>query len=525
MQAWYSGDDLQYAMVIERAVTGKVFYHPEGGQSYQPESRDQVASSPERLPVNPRYLFEWPTSVVFAQLWQLLGWKENVIVPILVLRALVGAMGVLFFVLACYKLSGDKWIAIINSAGFATSAAYWTYSTHLDQSINMIALICLAFFILVWFRNSSRQNLYRVLIAITLALAALYNLTAMLTIFVFSLTIMFSVTGEVRSRISRLVQFSATFAIPIGIVMVLGFVLLVSPADLTNPDYWKSFSFQGHPEYLIDPLRDAQRAILGFAKSQINYPWAVGSLQRYWDNATTNARLMLLGFYGAILAFMAVPIIALARMRISFLPSRGWVWQLLAQWIVHFVFIWLWDPGYIKYWIIPLLAWWGIVAIVLGHLKCVALPYYRLGIIAVTLFVLLSVSINLTTQFLPQSNARSNVWLSIAESLKHTQPSALFISPGHPLDFYIAYFTGRDIVSTGLLDYGSGGNNVEIKRVVSAHIEQHQHVGGKVFVYGIDSMSEQERRRFFDLISVQQVKPAMSFSQVIIYEADFGLIK
>lgn len=179
----YSGDDLQYAIVIESALSDDIFYHPAGGRAYEPQV-DQTAR-PGGVPINLRYLFEWPTSIVTAKLWQVLGWNEGVILPIQVLRAIVGTLGILFFFLAVNQLCHHPLIAVLSSIGLAITISYWTYSTHLDQSINMMALISASFYVLVRQHKTGFTERGKFLIAALLALATLYNFTAILTAFVF----------------------------------------------------------------------------------------------------------------------------------------------------------------------------------------------------------------------------------------------------------------------------------------------------------------------------------------------------
>ncbi len=70
LPAEYSGDDLQYTMVIERGAQGDLFYHPAGGQPYISQAEAAALEPvPSPPPLNPRYLLEWPTSVLVARLW------------------------------------------------------------------------------------------------------------------------------------------------------------------------------------------------------------------------------------------------------------------------------------------------------------------------------------------------------------------------------------------------------------------------------------------------------------------------
>jgi hypothetical protein len=79
---------------------------------------------------------------------------------------------------------------------------------------------------------------------------------------------------------------------------------------------------------------------------------------------------------------------------------------------------------------------------------------------------------------------RSNVWRNAARQLQASDEHALFISTEQsPLDFYIAYFARRDVVSASLLRYGGNQDEDLVSSVVAAHVAAHRAVGGPVYVY------------------------------------------
>jgi hypothetical protein len=119
----YSGDDLQQSMTIHRATYGGDFYHPTGGVYYDPERLNE-AVVPGEMPVQPRYLLEYPTSILVARLWRAFGWQDGVITPVLLLRALVGALGALLMYATLLDLRRNALVALLATASLE---AVWEF--------------------------------------------------------------------------------------------------------------------------------------------------------------------------------------------------------------------------------------------------------------------------------------------------------------------------------------------------------------------------------------------------------------
>jgi hypothetical protein len=481
----YSGDDLQQTIVIQQLITGIPYYHPTGGRLYEPGLTESANPAMQRLPINPRYLLEIPTSALVAKIWDIAGWQGGVITPVITYRSIVGGLGVLCLFLALYTLRGNVVIALIGSLGLALTSSYWTYSTHVDQSINMVALICLAFYVLVRQSKSGMKIGGKIGLAAILVFASFYNFTAVLTTLAFGLAVAFTRPNDTLiGRIKQFISFFVIYGVIAAAIILMAVAILVSPAAITNADYWRSVLFAGKPEYGIELFRDTFRAVLGFAKSQVIYPGVPGSLQAYWDSVDNGARLLVGVFYGIVLMAMAIPVAVLALGRRHLPSAERWLWVLLPSWFVlHAVFNWFWDPGFIKYWLIPLVVAWIVIALSLDHAHKTMPRAYRFALAGTVAFIVFTVAMNFTTQFLPESRRADNEWLTIAESLSETQPNALFISTGHPLDFYIAYFSHRDIISTGLINYDTGDNLETLQSILTEQVSRHLADGGEVYLY------------------------------------------
>jgi hypothetical protein len=105
----------------------------------------------------------------------------------------------------------------------------------------------------------------------------------------------------------------------------------------------------------------------------------------------------------------------------------------------------------------------------------------------------------------------------VARKLKHSQPSSLFVSAGrHPLDFYVAYFAHRDVISSGLVRYASG-SDADVARVVRERVRQHARVGGPIYVYGLGTVTSTERRALLRLLPGTGLRPAWRFPKLTVY--------
>ena len=518
----YSGDDLQQSISIYESTYGGRFFHPAGGLFYAPELFDEANNTIDGIPIQPRYLFEGPTSILTARLWRATGWQDGVITPVLTLRAIMGAVGALFIYLAVYDLRKNRLIALLCSLGMATTATYWIYSTHIDQSINMMAFIAIALYVLVHRRSARPSTSTKLIVAVILAIASFYNFTAVFTTIAFGLGIALMPQNlTLLQRVREFIIFCIFYGIIIVVTIAASVAILNSPQALIDPEFWQSVLFAGKPEYNIDILRDTFRAILGIAKSQVFYPPATDSLQAYWDAAVTTEKAVLLAYFGIVLAVLGAPFVVLIVRRRKLIQGETWLWVLLlASLLLHSIFNWFWDPGFSKYWLVPLFCLWITAALVLDHFRQTLMKWYRPALAVAVALVAVTFAVNFLSNFLPNSQLENSPWITISRELAETPETALFVSDSHPLDFHIAYFSRRNIVSAGLVSYSLSGDDIETRTsdLLDQHVARHRAAGGDVYLYSatgdIATLAEQ--------VGAADVEVAWEFPDLTIYRVIFS---
>jgi len=518
-QYFYVGDDLQAAMAIEHGVTGHYFYHPAGGQIYDPT---QPNPDPDKvIDLNIRYYLEYPISVLVGRTWQALGWDRNVIIPILTFRAVVGGLGILFVFLALCESGSDPRIATLVSLGFGLSAAYWTYSTRIYQTINMVTLLTLAFYLLVRFGKSLNGIGWggKIIIAVILWVASLNNITAIFTFLPFGLAIaMVQPDQKLTAKIREFIFF-AIISAAIGGVIILFIVTNPAAPRSANPLAWQDAPVAGGAVFGVDIFKDAFRAVLGFARSAVVFPGGpntLGSMQSYWDSIGGSTRIQLLVYYGVVFIFFAIPILV-ALIRWRKLQSR-WLWITLAVWfVVYGGFNWFWEPGALKYWIIPAMCWWVALSLVLNQLK--STRWYRAAVVLTTFFVVAVFAINFVVQFLPEGRQNNDPSLAIAETLKTaSQPNDLFVTDRMDLDFYITYLADRNVISTALISEATGSDEA-VARIVKDHLERHRAANGQIYIYTTNPANLPLLADAVGLESADQLEPAWEFPGLTIFRA------
>jgi hypothetical protein len=504
----YTADDLQYAATVETAATGMPVYHPAGGPSFP------AAPLRPELVVNPRYALDWPTSIGAVRLARRFGW-DNVIGAILATRILAGALGIAFFCATVLLLTRRVSIAVVVGAFLAVSLVYWTYSSHVDESIGMVAFTSAAVFFLArrFVRGSSRWD---VLVPVLLGVASLYNFTAVITAvamaYAFVLT---SPPGS--SRTGAAARFGAVYAGTALAGVVAAIAVAGDASQVLHITYWKSALFVGHPEYGFNVFHDAFATASDFLRGLVAYPPVRGTatLRQYFEHAHWGQRLAALVFYGVFALVAIAPLVVLVRHRARLGPLRGPALFALAWFGCALLFAWWWDPSYVKYFVLPVLSWALLSGLSLAVLCSGESRWFRPAMTLAAIVVVGALALNLSTIFWPQSRD-PNELRRIARQLRASSPNALFVSAGQqPLDFYIPYFARRDVVSLGLATYAA--NPRRAAGVVTEHIEQHLHDGGPIYVYGLNTLSRSKRETVLSLLPGKPRRAQWRFPGVTVY--------
>jgi hypothetical protein len=508
----YTSDDLQYAATIRTAVTGQPFYHPVGGPPFPaPVQRPDV-------PVNPRYALDWPTSIGTVRASRSLGWHDE-IDAILVTRVVMGAIGVTFFFMTVLLIARRRLVAALAAVALATSSAYWTYSTHLDESIGMMAFTCAALYFLVR-RILSGPSRYDLVVPLLLGVASLYNLTTVVTAVPVALVwALNGGGGSGRRRLRSFAGFSCAYAGAAALGVVGALLATGSGSNIFKTEFWRSSLFVGRPEYGFRPFHDGFDAGASFLRALVSYPPVRGltTLREYYNVSSTGPRLAALLYYAVVGLLALAPFVLLLRNRPWDDRLRRLVGFATAWFATSLVFAWWWDPSYVKYFLLPVLSWCFLLALALTQSLRSGARSGRTVLALASAAVVALFVLNFSTIFLPQRAEGANEWLAAARQLKQSQPSSLFVSAGrHPLDFYVAYFAGRDVISSGLVRYASG-SDADVAPAVRERVRQHARVGGPIYVYGLDTVTPAERRALLRLLPGSGLRPAWRFPQLTVY--------
>jgi hypothetical protein len=312
---------------------------------------------------------------------------------------------------------------------------------------------------------------------------------------------LFSQHTTLVGRLRTFVTFGIAYATVVAAIIAAAIAVFARPASLLDPAFWRDASFAGRPDYLVDPVHDAVRAAFGLGKSEILLPGVYGSLNDYIENATSAARLLTIGYYGLVLLALMSPFVLFA-LRPRNIGRNGKLVVVLVIWFVaHALFNWFWDPGYNKYWLMPMVCCWAMFALALDHLRTMPARYYRIAVLALSVLVCSSFVVNLSSQFWPDSRAESNELLTNATRMgAESQPADLFLSPGHPMDFYISFFGHRDILSAELAALSSGNGEAGTENAFESRIAAHIADKGAIYVYGLEALGADERTAFVKLL-------------------------
>lgn len=527
---FHGGDALQAAIVVQRDVKGEHFYHPVGSLPYTPDYLSTATPPGSTQEMNTRYFLDYPMLTLANRVFQFFGYSGNVIMPIITYRSIVGALAAVFTFLGAWELTRTRWLALLVSLGLGLTASYWTFSTDIYQSITMAMLVAAAFYILVRLAKSEKRVNVAGLIILgaVLAFSVLHNIMTALALPAFGLAVLLIQPG---STLSQRLQRAVAFGAGLVVVTVVGFALvtlivLPSESGPSNPLQWSDESGGSVNISEFDPAEDAFRAVIGFGKSQVMYPGVVvrdyQAVRKFWDAAGTPQKATFVGFYVLVWIVYAIPVVILFLRRRVFPVQYRWLWLLLPLlFLAYAAFNWWWLPSDVHYWLVPLFVWWTALGLAVYVLKDTR--WFRPMAALAAALIAISFVLNLMTQFWPESHTE-NPWFTAAETLRQeSQPNALFITDGHTIDFYIAYFTRRDIVATNIVNEQSQNNSAVLNRTLVDKIEAHRADDGEVYIYTANASNLDALVQSIGLSGQDQLEAAWTFADLTIYRALFEL--
>jgi hypothetical protein len=482
----HSGDDIQWMMRVEQAVTGVTVPHPASTSSPH-----EAWSTPGGAALQPRYYLALPSTVLVLRGLGALGWSGPSIAPVQLLHALWGAVGIVWFFLAMRRVVGPRWSAVA-AIGLSTSYAWWYYGTHADYPMAAQALSCLFLYALVRLLDA-RRNAFMTgaVLGAVAALALLYLETRIVLLAVGAIGLgTYAWLGERdhahqgRAALGGYVAGVAlTLALGVSIGAVVTRVAARDAAIVSNE--WRAATYAGAGAHGFT-LLDAPKALYGFAKSLVMYP-ALGDRDPHQLLADSGSvgRLAFAAWYGAVAVAAALPTVLIVLQWRALRRYRLLLIVLLAWGGLELPFLVYWEPSYVKWFGPALIPWWASVAILLAG-GFLAHPVARRAFVtAVAAFIVVIGATNLLAGFAPAARLAAQRWQDVGAVLaSRSSRNDLFVAAEYrPLDFYLPYFNQRRVVSAETASAAAGGDETRAAQVLRRLMRETADTGGRVFVY------------------------------------------
>jgi hypothetical protein len=474
----YAGDSILFAQVVESGDLRELF-------------------SPQRILIQP---IGW----LMYQLWKLVGWDGNALLPLQVLNALGGALSVGLICRIGQVVLGSSRLALLTAGGFAVSSGPWYFST--DQECITVPLAMMLAILLPVLTASSRtaaRPIYAVALGIGTGAVTLTFMTGLFlapaAVASWLLTPELAWRTRLRQSLIYLVGVAATF-LPAYLLTIWALFDVRSIEALAS---WRLYGGLGgtpHDLYGRLSLTSLPHGLYGFLRSLAWFPGIEvnASTAYYLAQAGVGERAAFVAFHGLLLLVVATPVALIAARWRSLSTDRRRVLMTLAVWATCYAaFATYWVPGDPQFWLPVLACWWLVVGLALVTIDEVGVvPGARWASLvpsrarltrATAVLVALLLVVNGAGLIAPNMSLDGNRPYLIASSVRdRTAPQDLILTGGgDTLFLYVPYFAGRRTLSVyhellARRDKSVGAVEASINREIVAT----RAAGGRIYVVG-----------------------------------------
>jgi len=345
----FSGALALYALTLTRIHTGDALAYTMA-----------VESGDLRQLFHPHHLMYNFAGYLFYLLWRSIGWQGRALLPLQLLNAIVGALGILMFFAIAKRITRHDTIALISAALLGVSYGYWYYSLEVEVYIIASFFLLLCFWLTYnRFQMSSPKSC--MLIGLLHGLAILFHQTNVLFIFV----VLTALVLPTKSK--RLCKAIASYLLSLALSAGLPYLLT---GLVINHYSWGSFAHwiigyagQRSPSWgHFGPLSPIKAAI-GLGRAIVFNGWLLRSL-RYgvsMDLGALASKMMPT----LIIALLTIAPILLRFKRISREHPR--LTKLCLVWLISYgLFFTWWQPLNPEFWIASLIPIWMLFSLSLA---------------------------------------------------------------------------------------------------------------------------------------------------------------
>jgi hypothetical protein len=429
----------------------------------------------------PRRILYRPVGYMFWQLLRLGGYEGRPLMPLQVMSATFGALGIGVFFLVLRCLTKDDSISALITGGYAFSYGYWVHSEDVYYIIPATFFVLAAFYLVVSMFEKGYRTKRLVLLTLNSALAVCFWQTDILFVLAIVLGLVQS-NWSIRDRMRRVLGYLFLLSVILG-----GLYLGVG--------------------YFIGECRSVKDFVSWVTTYSTALPmWGVFELGRLKDSAITAVATVVPLHYGfglrsllqgKIVSGKLISLASLVSLVLLGLCWGGWAiknrrsfWERCSPWLSVFL-VWLvpyalfntwWDPYEVKWWIVPTITFWITLAFILTKVEevwnthmsrlAITLTGVALGIIALA---------NFTVATLPHHASPDEDLEKALAFGSFMEPEDLLVSAAWDWTLYVPYFSHRNVLNLIAVS-AEGGKAQEAlnQKIASCHQQS-----GRVFLVNV----------------------------------------
>ena len=467
---------------------------------------------------------------------RLVGFDGGPLVPVQVLNAIFGALGIAILWVLMRRLSTSRLPAIAAAGALALSYGYWAYS--LGPDIYPFATASLiAAFAGAYYATTNARGLPYFVFGILAGVTVLgHNSNALFVVTVGGASLLL-VCGDAGWR--RAVLLGLTYSAGVLLVLVplygaaLATVKANTPAEAND---WLTAYAQSGEWGKVSPA-SIHKAIVGSGRAVIggHFLFSLDTVREWAEDASGGKSLReevyLVRDFPRWLAFvLVVPVVAIVAALVVLAGNwiRRWsdieqgprtlAWLCVAWLLPVAVFAFWWEPVNLEFWI----AAWIPVAILLALPLTVPsgargrrLDSWVVGGLLASLF-----AVNFVGSIVPQLSQENDYWRErIAWYEEHATENDLVLANNHLETYYLRYFTPATVVQIDVPWLNAGKDSQQAFAVVDAEVadwEGRVLISDEVFDPASDDYSS----------CVEGERPCTGFVEVLrdAYQADSTVI-
>ncbi len=429
---------------------------------------------------SPFHLLYQPVGRLFYLLWGVLGYQGGAMLPMQVLNALLGALGVALFYVVLNKIVEDRFVALATSLMLAFSYSYWRYSVEAMPYVPMVLIlvISLALMLRISRINSKREAC---LLGMANGVAALFNVGCVLLLPAVAVAIWARRKG-VRDLCQRLALYSLGLLL-VGVVpyVIFGVAMLGirSPQDVLTQygrgtRYWLGgvsplLSLVGLASLFVGEsfalrfFSSNPTARAGIVSSLPSLPLAPPEVSRI-----SNLQIIaILGFLVVVALGLLACVVHVIRFSKRIWHNQRLLLMICVSWLAPFAVFTVWvSPMKSHHWIANLIPIWTVFALVLKDIKDNVSHRWaaRVHLQCLTvMFVFSLFLVNFFGSILPDHDPKANWNMELALLLSNYVGEQDLIMPLEAGDYkhappYIRYYVRCEVIPVRayLFDEGLG---------------------------------------------------------------------